>query len=383
MAFSVQGIVEAADLLLTKVSGDRQTKPTGNTFEITFAVEERSNTTPIRNTNNQLVNESGDNRINSSGYKVALAENGTVYRLIDSLVARPPLYRAEVPADNEDDDNNYTQLTITTLSTASATTGLFMTGATGIGSVVDTKGRAVYTDTDLRIGATGMAAAVSLSKRYYYNQETVTITDQTGQRMTFALKGAAAGRPIPEEGLMEVPGINPNALQGNITLVCTPPIDNPEGTYTVRIQDATPVPDTPWTAIGGGLPNPVPAQRTFIEFTLYVTNIESGRTIMLNGDGRILSSGINSEEVNTRFTFNVLNQQVHYQVTKGNGTLYVGNLDTQYTTPAKDLETHGSSSVYLIMNNTTNEVTVAFAGQDPATHGREGSICIYWDRGSH
>ena len=103
LAFGVQGIVEATDLPLTIVSGDRQTKPEGNTFDITFGVGERSNTTAIRNDQNQLItSESSPVLINSSGFVVDQAPNGTYYRTISTVlgISGSTLYRAEVASDN-------------------------------------------------------------------------------------------------------------------------------------------------------------------------------------------------------------------------------------------------------------------------------------------
>ena len=59
LAFSVPGIADAADLPLSKTSGDLQTESVGETFSISFNVGIRSNTTPIRNAMNQLTDEGG------------------------------------------------------------------------------------------------------------------------------------------------------------------------------------------------------------------------------------------------------------------------------------------------------------------------------------
>ena len=57
LTFSVQGIADAADLPLSKTSGDLQTKSEGETFEISFSVGIRSNTTAIKNSDRKLIDD--------------------------------------------------------------------------------------------------------------------------------------------------------------------------------------------------------------------------------------------------------------------------------------------------------------------------------------
>ena len=67
LAFSVQGIADAADLPLSKTLGDLQTESVGETFEISFNVGIRSNTTPIYNARGQLVTEAGKGKEDNTG----------------------------------------------------------------------------------------------------------------------------------------------------------------------------------------------------------------------------------------------------------------------------------------------------------------------------
>ena len=95
LAFSVQGTADAADLPLSKTSGDLQTKSVDETFEISFSVGIRSNTTAIRNSDRELIDDGTaglttpstattsitppGTRIDSSGYLIAEI-NGKDYR---------------------------------------------------------------------------------------------------------------------------------------------------------------------------------------------------------------------------------------------------------------------------------------------------------------
>ena len=388
LAFSVQGTANGADLPLTKVSGDRQTKPEENTFEISFNVEVRSNTTAIYNNKNQLVNDSGD-LIDSQGYLVRYATNGTAYRMLQTqpTVTSPAtdFYRTEVGPEtatttrptpvNTDDpsimevldedgttpDNNWIEATGTYYVDASR-------------YAYDSEGRPIYTDktlsTSVRVPEGSVSNTVGASAQYHYNDEGITIgftSDPVGKAMTFQWKQAGFRRNITS--LNEVPVSNPDGLPTSVTLICNPTSSAPEGTYTVTITDATPVADTPWT-MTASQPNTVPSPRASIEFTLYVTSVTANRAdISRKGGNRILTAAP-IEKVDNRFTF-ASNESIHYQVTKGSGTLYVGTLDERYTDPTQDLLTHESSSVYLNTNGTTNEVAVSYAGEDPRVDGEK------------
>ena len=94
LTFSVQDIADAADLPLSKTSGDLQTESEGETFEISFTVGIRSNTTPIRNSDRELIDDGTINtpsdatsstnpsgiRIDNSGYVIKEID-GKDYRL--------------------------------------------------------------------------------------------------------------------------------------------------------------------------------------------------------------------------------------------------------------------------------------------------------------
>ena len=370
LVLGVQGTADAQHLEITKGAGDLQSKPRGNPFEITFSVTERSNTTTIKNTQKQLVDED-NNRINSSGYEVAQAPNGTVYRVIGTLLGPgntepSTLYRAKVTSDGADATN---PISVTPTKEESGR-NVYMTESSGIGSVIDGYARALYTDEARILRAKGTAVAKTLSKRYHYNEESVTITSTASNTvtgsMTFRLKGGLSP-PSSSLILKEVPATNPNALQGDITLICTPPGGatgtNSEGTYTVTITDST---------AGTDLRTAVTGTRNSITFTLYVTGPPGdNRAIAVRGTGTVPSPGTRPIRVDDQFTFTeATNEELHYQVTKGDGTLYVGTLDIQRTTPAQDLNTSVQSAVYLLMEGTTNEVTVSFIDQISATHGR-------------
>ena len=82
--------------------------------------------------------------------------------------------------------------------------------------------------------------------------------------MTFKLDAAGFQRPIT--GLAEDPVGAANGLPSSVTLVCTPAGvgDAQAGTYTVRIEDTTPVADRPDARALG--------DRAYIEFTLNVVD---------------------------------------------------------------------------------------------------------------
>ena len=108
LAFSVQGIADAADLPLSKTSGDLQTKSEDETFKITFSVGIRSNTTPIRNSDRELIDDGTSSlttpntatasttppgtRIDNNGYLIAEI-NGKDYRLTAPINADDERFR--------------------------------------------------------------------------------------------------------------------------------------------------------------------------------------------------------------------------------------------------------------------------------------------------
>ena len=386
LAFSVQGIADAADLPLREVSGDLQTKPAGNPFEITFEVGERSNTaTRIQNTARQLTTDGTPKNdttstkqastavlINSAGYEVEYI-GATRYRSAEA----PDItgyYRTSSNSDWEQ-ANNTNQLYIgdtnTTLYYHFPDNGTTVYRVYAATEVDDADGNPIIIGNTSK-PLTGVPEdPYPAHHRYYYNEEAVKIevdkdpgavfSTETGV-MAFELKASGFQRPTTR--LAEDPVNDPNALQGNLTLVCTPSGADDAGrvgTYRVKITDDTPAFDQPGTPA---------ALRAYIEFTIYVTlGTTSNVRVALAGNqaSRILTTDA-IVPVNNRFDFGD-NRRVHYQVTKGNGTLYVGTLDIQHTTPAQDLLTHGGSSVYLNTNNTTNEVTVSYDGQDPRVDG--------------
>ena len=69
LTFSVQGIADA--LSLSKRSGDLQTKSVDSSFEITFSVGTKSDTTAIKDDRGKLIDDGATPaRIDSSGYLV-------------------------------------------------------------------------------------------------------------------------------------------------------------------------------------------------------------------------------------------------------------------------------------------------------------------------
>ena len=175
------------------------------------------------------------------------------------------------------------------------------------------------------------------------------------------------------------PGLSLTTGANNITLTFTPDVAD-TGTYTLTIADVTPTAST----LAASDFNVALTQVTQpkLEFTLLVTSATAITNRVPDPNPTTTQTAEKTESVSGLFIFPSGNNRVHYQVTKGNGTLYVGTSQEEYTTPTQDLLTHQSSSVWINMNNTTNEVTVSYAGQVPGNRRKEGSISIYWHRGS-
>ena len=237
LGFGMQGIADAADLPLSKTDGDLQTKSVGETFEITFSVGIRSNTTSIHNTMNRLVSE-GDVLIDSSGYPLFYATNGTGYRTLQTQPTGT-YYRQEVAGDpgtagNSPDDDNW----------IAASSPYYVNSSR---YAHDAEGRIVYTNqglsAQLRVPEASVSDPVGAALQYYYNEESITVAldadgSTTGAAMTFKLDAPGFQRNIT--ALTEVPVSDPDAISRSVTLICTPSGSTLPGTYKVRITDATP-----------------------------------------------------------------------------------------------------------------------------------------------
>ena len=427
LTFSVQGIADAADLPLSKTSGDLQTKSEGETFEISFSVGIRSNTTAIRNSDRELIDDGTSGlttpntatpsttppgtRIDSSGYLIAEID-GKDYRLTTPINADPSglgeippsptgygrFYKVHKKRPSPFSDYLEYSGVIFANSSRSAFSeegyplyyhipALNLNPGDDEGQDNDTSdtGERARTTSQIKIQTDDFYTRRALANRYHYNEESVVITfTKNGvvvdNAVTFKLDATTFQRDITD--ITEVPGSAPNALPRSVTLICTPEGDDTTGTYKVRITDMTPVTDTPWTAIPGGT-------RAFIEFTLYVvkeTPATNYGVFAVLDDGATTTRRLRVdtakeiERVSSRF--NVVdtgddeiqtdtNLEIRYKVVKGSGTLYaaVAPTETPYVGPNQDLTAHQDSNVFLNTNGTDNEVSASIAGQDRQTFG--------------
>ncbi len=410
LAFSVQGIADAADLPLSKTSGDLQTMSVGDQFEITFRVGTRSNTTRIVNSDNKLVDDgvpdaltnATGRRIDTSGYPIREI-NGTDRRLgdDDALTNRvPPAPETPaLPSDADPATVYTTAYAVYEQISSSQYRGPYS------GNVYADTGRNAYSEagyplyyyipagqvydidndgaTDnsktaprkvgprIKLRAENIVGSRLAANRYHYNQEEVTISvmkdagafENAGPSapMTFKLKASGFQRNIVRP-IAENPASDPNGLPSSVTLICTPVGDATTGTYKVRIEDTTPVADRPDAT-------PL-TDRAYIEFTLYV--VDEAAVTIAAADDDIFYAG-ETLRIDNDFTVSTANANalIHYEVLSGPGTVFERTSATNTTTPAKSRLTSTSAQVYLILNNGNSVVRGSISGQDPVKRGVE------------
>ena len=275
LAFSVSGIADAAHLPLSKTSGDLQTESVGEPFEITFSVGVRSNTTAIKNDQNQLTDEDG-NLIDSAGYQVAQSGN----RLLRTTTVTSATDLNERPSDHSEVQelqagNTYVSYTGEVRADSSRNAYSDDGRALYFFRAADTTADPVVTQSRIRarITESEFSTKEPTTTRYHYNEESITITVKKDagdfaapatDTMTFKLK--ASGFQNPVTSFTENPGNDSNAIPRSVTLICTPGGTSTPGTYTVRITDATPPKDTPWRN------DTNTPSRAYIDFTLRVVD---------------------------------------------------------------------------------------------------------------
>ena len=428
LAFSVQGTADAEDLPLSKTSGDLQTESVGETFEIKFSVGIRRNTTAIRNSDGELIDDGALTavatatpstsppgiRIDSSGYPINEI-NGKDYRLTAPINADTSGL-GEVPPSPTGYTRSYTvhekrpspfsdYQTYSGVIFANSSRSAFSNRgyplyyhipASDENSDDDTSdtGEPARTTSQIKIQTDDFYTRRPVANRYHYNQEkiniqvakvaddgTITFAAPAVTTMTFKLDAPVFQRDITE--IAEVPVSFPDALPRSVTLICTPePKANPvTGTYKVKISDATPVADTPWTT----LPNP----QAYIEFTLFVVESTAGQFVANSIepiDEAVYYGGEEPLRLDNYFRFYETTVagdgtrttsgpveapdgvQLHYQVAEGPATVYV-KTNTAKGSPVKSLLTSTEAQVFLNMNNGRSVVIASIAGQDPDTKG--------------
>ena len=377
LAFGVQSISDA--LTLSATSDVVQSKRVGSSFEITFSVGLTSDTRAY-NTARDLVNAGyngnaeGTQRIDSSGYKVFDASDNREYRLSanagalsGTLVVGP---RPRYKTDSQGISIPSTQESQTPVR--GANNALYVT--TG-NDVVDANGDAVYIRTGMGDRRTENTAddpwlyeraealpddPIDEEDRFDYNEESIEVMSSKSIMLRdkrggyLVLDGDTTGNMMEDADY--------NALTSSVTLVCESP---DEGAYTITITDDTPETDYP--------KDTAPPQRSKIEFTLYVTGEDVTDDLSFStGTGTLkkVDTADATEPVSSHFALSALKDvRIRYQVVEGSGSLYVGTIEEEYTTPTTDLAIHKDASVYLKTNGTTNEVVASVAGFDPRTDG--------------
>ena len=107
--------------------------------------------------------------------------------------------------------------------------------------------------------------------------------------------------------------------------------------------------------------------RAIIRFTIHVTPATTTiDTDTITPDIQRIPTNDDVEPVSDHLTFDppAGNNRIRYEVVRGSGTLYVGTLIDQHTTPITAISVHQSSKVYINTNGSSNEVHVWFAGED-------------------
>ena len=397
LTFGVQGIADAADLPLSKTSGDLQTKSVDEQFEISFSVGIRSNTTAIRNSDNKLIDDGtvgGVRRIDSQGYLVTPKDgqdrrNTTVG--MSTLQGRAPAshsndIRARRGSDYIAPDSAaifadsskyaYDNDGLPLYYYRDAADGIDDDGDGDFNDAGDTRPVTAAAGSRVRILQEEFVVQVSDSQRYHYNQEAIEIqvdkdptsgvpfTNEAGA-MTFKLDAAGFQRPIT--GLAEDPVGAANGLPRSVTLICTPAGvgDAQAGTYRVRIEDTTPVADRPDA-------RDLEDDRAYIEFTLYVVDETTVTITPAGGDDDKFYAG-ETLRIDDDFTVSETDATVliQYSVLSGPGTVFERTSPDDTTTPAKSHLTSTSAQVYLILNNGNSVVRAAISGDDPVRDGAE------------
>ena len=375
LAFSVLGTAEALTFRESR-TGDLQTIITGNEFTVSFSVTLGSNTTRITK-KGKLIKDSvelgapfdnftdADHRIDSSGYLVFDATNGTAYRLMDADTTL---------------QNTYAR---TGTNQAWESTGdgtLYVSGgsATSNGSVVNEDGAAVYTRTGDNAPYTYTRAMaktrpkVDDENRYHYNQEAISI--DVPENLTLIKVGNhrvnITHGVLGDPHLMnEATGVDATKLTSSIRLTFRA---GAVGERTITITDTTPPADRPDT------------DTRRLSFTIFVVKaLETATNVALTTPTQDYTTGNDNadSQVDTLFSFsggsNAEDAPIIYKV-EGSGRLYVeetytGNAagsPTSKSPSTQTLSTSAQATVKLDMNGSSNKVTAYPRDQNPAEKGR-------------
>ena len=426
LAFSVQGTADA--LSLSKRSGDLRTKSVDSSFEITFSVGTKSDTTAIKDDRGKLIDDGATPaRIDSSGYLVTEidgkdyrnTETGTNGRLV------PPTPPTPDPPRDAPSGSNYVAYDVYEKISGS----IYGDAAYG-GTIYANSSKSAYSsrgyplhyytpafdynhddnaDTADKTAAAKASSQIKIitedfadprpkSNRYHYNDEAIAIAisndDTSIGSLTpnTRLRLKNSGLPVllkPTTRIANIDGVRGGAslyemdpvrgLPGSVTLIYRP---TAVGTHTITIADVTPLADLPMNASERLL-------QANITFTLYVVEGAAAQT-QINSveatDEAVYYGGEQPLRLDTYLRFfettvdadgsreidaveNPENVELHYQVAEGPGRVYVKTSDEDTTTPTTSLLTSTEAQVYLNMNNGRSVVIASIAGQDPDTEG--------------
>ena len=228
------------------------------------------------------------------------------------------------------------------------------------------------------------------SEAYYFNDEAIAITLGGDDLTSYDLRltgGAIVNVPsatnraagematTTEASLFERAAHQDLRLSGNTVSLTLTPETPTVGEFQIIVTDVTPEADFPSSQS--------PREQDSITFTLYSTTEDpplTGNdavtiTTQANTQYQRVDTAEDIETVSSRFSVGPANSdavadaRVRYTVVKGSGTLYVGTIKEQFTTPTTDLTVHRDANVFLNMNGTSNEVSASIAGSDRRTFG--------------
>ena len=370
LMFGVQGVVDA--LTLSKTSGDLQSKAVGSSLEISFSVGLKSRQ-PIRE-DGQLVTEDLATRIDSSGYKVQEAGNGSVYRTTENNTLTAIT------------DTGYAQTGYSKVGTYNAVDKNYSVYSGNV--LADSRRRAyaesgeplyyITADNDTSKGNQAQVLSEHFEKvedkvRFHYNEEAIMIKvdPQLTDSETLDLKGY--GEIDVESGQTHYrieEGVD-GRLSRSVTLSLNTEVDSTPGKFVITISDDTPMDDIPSTV----------SKARDITFTLYVGGDDTDNITITAPDPSIYLPTDESHQIDSKFTVTIPGSaeipSVVYQVTDGPGTLFVKLSDDRVTSPVTQLVTTSEAAVFLNVNGGSSIVTLSLVGDNPRTDGAR--ITFYYE----
>ena len=350
LAFGMQDTADALSFRESR-TGDLQTIVVSNEFTVSLSVVLGSNTTPIRNDDGDLVDDSDPAVvIDSSGY--AINDNG---------------HR------NSSEASGLTGTFFTdTTGTNSTSAPFFVVGGSNVSGSTPTEGNVVNSDGDTVYIQTGTSPnftypraraipdeRVSNAKRYHFNQEAIAIAVPDGTTLTKignyrvnVTGGAAVTHPMNELAS----STNEDKLTSSLRLTFNA---DAVGEKIITISDTTPEADRP----GNASPP--------LSFTIFVVPaLDNSTALTLQGagtDGYETRNDNADPRIDNLFGGTAVfgatdNVPLVYRVDEGSGSLYVKETyadgsPTSQSSSTRTLSTSSQAMVYLDMRGSSNKVT--------------------------